>query len=254
MLCIEYDVGHPAALFRRLIVTLPPSPKRPGRDTLCRRSQGGAPQSKTLQNDHGQNSFCRGLRSHIADGSRPPWAVPRSFGRPAGLGRARIWAQTLPRLAPVPVYLSGMKQCLVAVLLGLIAAPTPAAAWQAGTEGPLCILSHDQGAISVRLTYDPRVPLYTIAITAAETWPVADGFGIQFVGEQPNTIQTNRHVLSPDLRTLSVSDRGFGNVLDGLQFNETAIAMSGLTAATVSLEGAAPAVETFRTCGQVPSV
>jgi hypothetical protein len=38
-------------------------------------------------------------------------------------------------------------------------------------------------------------------------------------GPRGNMISTSRHALSDDGRTLSVSDRGFGNVLNGLEFN-----------------------------------
>lgn len=131
---------------------------------------------------------------------------------------------------------------------------TPAAAWQAGVSGPLCTLSHAEGNVSVQLTFDPTVPLYTIAVTGAEPWPVDAGFSMTFEGPRPNTIRTDRHVLSTDLGTLSVSDRGFGNVLDGLQFNDAARAISGDTTVQVSLDGAAPEVEAFRACGQTPSV
>lgn len=43
-----------------------------------------------------------------------------------------------------------------------------------------------------------------------------------------------------------MTDRGFGNVLDGLEFNETATALLGDQAVVLSLEGAAPAVQSFR--------
>lgn len=132
---------------------------------------------------------------------------------------------------------------------------TPAAfAWEAGVDGHLCTLTHTEDGTAMRLTFDPGVPLYTIAVTGAEPWPAAGQFSMTFGGPQPNTIRTDRHVLSPDLSTLSVSDRGFGNVLDGLQFNTTASATSGAMTLSVSLDGAAPEVEAFRACGQTPSV
>lgn len=149
-------------------------------------------------------------------------------------------------------YSFDMKRTALILITALYAAPS--AAWQAGVSGPLCTLSHAEGDISVHLTFDPTVPLYTIAVTGTEPWPVDAEFSMTFDGPQPNTIRTNRHVLSPDLGTLSVSDRGFGNVLDGLQFNTTARAVSGSTTVQMSLEGAAPEVETFRACGQTPSV
>lgn len=143
-----------------------------------------------------------------------------------------------------------MRHLFVFALL----AATPAAAWEAGVDGPFCTLTHAEGDTAVRLTFDPSVPLYTIAITSSDPWPVATQFSMSFDGLQPNTIRTDRHVLSPDFNVLSVSDRGFGNVLDGLQFNATAIAASGGTTVRISLDGAAPEVEAFRSCGQTPSV
>ncbi len=143
-----------------------------------------------------------------------------------------------------------MRAALTAVV---ILCSTAAHGWEAGVEDGLCTLTHVEANVAVRLTYDPSVPLYTITLTMAEPWNVAPEFGIRFDGARPNTIRTDRHVLSPDRQSLSVSDRGFGNVLDGLQFNEVAEGFSGEDAVAVSLDGAAPEVEAFRTCGQVPT-
>lgn len=142
----------------------------------------------------------------------------------------------------------------ISLAVAATCAALPAAAWEAGVDGALCTLSHTEADITVRLTYDPGVPLYTISLTAPEPWPLAPSFAMRFEGEQPNVITTDRHVLSPDRRTLSVSDRGFGNVLDGLAGNETATGISGLGAISVGLEGAAPEVAAFRACWQTPSV
>lgn len=68
------------------------------------------------------------------------------------------------------------------------------------------------------------------------------------MGPVSNMISTNRHTLSNDDATLTVTDRGFGNVLDGLEFNETATALLGEQAVVLSLEGAASAVQAFRAC------
>jgi hypothetical protein len=146
-----------------------------------------------------------------------------------------------------------MRFCLIAALALCVTAPTAARAWEAGVDGGLCTLSHSEDGVSVRLTFDPSVPLYTITLTAIDPWPVAPGFAMQFDGARPLTIRTNRHVLSPDRQSLSVSDRGFGNVLDGLQFNDTAQGSSGPASIAVSLVGAAPEVAAFRTCGQLPT-
>jgi len=132
--------------------------------------------------------------------------------------------------------------------------PLPATAREAGSEGTICTLTHAQDGAAVRLTFDPTVPLYTIAVAGPDPWPVAPEFSMTFEGARPNTIRTQRHVLTPDLGTLRVSDRGFGNVLDGLEFNTLARATSGAVTVAISLEGAAPAVRAFRACGQTPSV
>jgi hypothetical protein len=43
-------------------------------------------------------------------------------------------------------------------------------------------------------------------------------------------------------------------VLDGLEFNEVALAASGETVIAIDLEGAAPEVAAFRACITAPSV
>jgi hypothetical protein len=130
----------------------------------------------------------------------------------------------------------------------------PAHSWQAGVEGALCTLDHSGAEAEVRLTYDPSLPEYTIAIRVAEPWPEAAVFAMRFDGPQGRMISTGRHSLSGDGLTLSVSDRGFGNVLDGLEFNEVALAASGETVIAIDLEGAAPEVAAFRACITAPSV
>ena len=47
---------------------------------------------------------------------------------------------------------------------------------------------------------------------------------------------------------VTVKDSGFGNVLDGLEFNNTATAILGNEAVTFGLENAGPAVRAFRAC------
>jgi hypothetical protein len=103
----------------------------------------------------------------------------------------------------------------------------------------------------VRLTYDPSLPEYTIAIRLAEPWPEAAVFAMRFEGPRGNMISTSRHALSEDGRTLSVSDRGFGNVLNGLEFNVVALAAAGEMVVSIDLDGAAPEVAAFRACIRV---
>ncbi len=142
-----------------------------------------------------------------------------------------------------------MRRAL-ALILALL--PVQATAWEVSVDGPLCVLTHRTEALDIRLTYDPGPPLYTITLTREEApWPVAPVFALQFTGPRPNLITTDRHVT--DGRSLSVTDRGFGNVLDGLQFNDTATALTGDAAVSFSLQDAAPAVAAFRACTSAPS-
>lgn len=130
----------------------------------------------------------------------------------------------------------------------------PANAWVAGISEGICTLEHAGPDGEVRLTYDPSIPLYTIAITRAEPWPETPVFAMRFEGPAANMITTTRHVLSEDGLTLSVSDRGFGNVLNGLEFNVATLAIAGQTATVFDLAGAAPEVAAFRACEEAPSV
>jgi hypothetical protein len=104
------------------------------------------------------------------------------------------------------------------------------------------------------VTYDPSQPQpYAITLTRPDGWKASDTFGLRFDGPAGMTIGTDRHVLSPDGRSLTVTDTGFGNVLEGLALNRTATALSGAEALPFDLAGARPAVEAFRACGVVPS-
>ncbi|MEO0744032.1 MAG: hypothetical protein AAFY49_01670 [Pseudomonadota bacterium] len=130
----------------------------------------------------------------------------------------------------------------VATLLLLAA---PAHAWEFSPT-PICTLTHAEGTADMTVTYDHATQLYAIAVTSAEGWPGAPAFSIRFDGAQPNTISTTRH--STDANTLTVTDSGFGNVLDGLEFNSTATAFTQTAAVTMSLDGAAGPVQQFRAC------
>jgi hypothetical protein len=138
-------------------------------------------------------------------------------------------------------------------LAASLSVAAPVLAWEAGLDGPVCTLEHVADGAEVRLTYDPALPLYTIAIRRAEPWPAAPAFSIRYEGRRPITISTARHVLSADGRTLTVADRGFGNVLDGLQFNDRAVAFAGEVEVPLGLDGAAPEVAAFRACATAPS-
>ena len=129
--------------------------------------------------------------------------------------------------------------------LAFLVCAAPAHAWEF-TPTPICTLSHAEAHAEVKVTYDHATTLYAIAVTSVEGWPGAAAFSIWFDGAQPNTISTTRH--SIDANTLTVTDSGFGNVLDGLEFNMTATAFTQTAAVSVSLDGAAGPVQQFRAC------
>ena len=125
----------------------------------------------------------------------------------------------------------------------------PAAAWEF-TPGAVCVLTHTEPGVSMALTHDPAGPLYTITVTRARPWPDAPIFAMQFDGPRPIAISTTAQSFSADRRSLTVSDTGFGNVLNGLQFNFTASAFLGDAAVVVSLANASEPVQKFRECDQ----
>ncbi|NJS40597.1 MAG: excinuclease ABC subunit B [Rhodobacteraceae bacterium] len=138
-------------------------------------------------------------------------------------------------------------------LIALLLLAVPAQAWDF-TPIPVCTIAKDTPTLLVRVTFDPSRPEpYAISLTRPEPWPLTDSFGLRFDGPQAMTIGTARHRVSNDGRILTVSDTGFGNVLDGLAQNTTATALAGGAEVPVDLTGAEPAVEAFRACGVVPS-
>ncbi|MDA5558235.1 hypothetical protein [Shimia sp. MMG029] len=137
-------------------------------------------------------------------------------------------------------------RCLIISVLASLA--TPAFAWQA-TSGKTCTLTHETTDTHIYLTYDPTKPLYTLAITRKpDPWHPTPWFAMRFLGPNKITITTPEHALSDNGQTLNVADSGFGNVLDGLQFNDTALAFTEAQTVGVSLIGAAPEVQKFRDC------
>ncbi len=143
-----------------------------------------------------------------------------------------------------------MKLRLAVVLLCAMA--LPCAAWEA-KSGAICILEHTEADGAMRLTYDPVIPEYSITVTLPDgSWTPAPVFSMSFIGARALTITTDRQGLNGS--DLTVRDSGFGNVLNGLQFNDTAVAALGAQSVSVSLNGAAPEVQKFRDCTQAPSV
>lgn len=139
------------------------------------------------------------------------------------------------------------------VLLAFVLLATSAQAWDF-TPTPICTIFNDTPSLSIRVTFDPTQPQpYAISLTRPDPWPATETFGLSFNGPVAMSISTGRHQLSADGRTLTVTDTGFGNVLDGMAFNGSATAMAGTNSVPFDLTGARPAVEAFRACGVVPS-
>jgi hypothetical protein len=138
-------------------------------------------------------------------------------------------------------------------LIVFLLVAAPAQAWDFAAV-PVCTIAEDTHGLSIRVTYDPTQPQpYAINLTRPDPWPETETFGLRFDGPAAMTIGTGRHQLSPDGRTLTVTDTGFDNVLDGLAFNSMATALAGDAALPFDLSGARPAVEAFRACGVLPS-
>jgi hypothetical protein len=139
-------------------------------------------------------------------------------------------------------------------MIALFLLTAPAHSWDF-TPVPVCTIAEGTADLSIRVTYDPsQAEPYAISLTRlGDPWPATETFALRFDGPAALSIGTGRHLLSPDGRTLTVSDTGFGNVLDGLALNGTATALAGATQIPFDLSGARPAVEAFRACGVVPS-
>ena len=139
------------------------------------------------------------------------------------------------------------------LVFALLLIALPAQAWEFSPR-PVCTLSHDTAAASVSVTFDPgRVPEYAITLRlAAGRWPDAPVFAMRFDGPAGRTISTTRHVLSEGGRALTVTDQGFGNLLDGLEFNRTAVVLADGRAVAFPLEDAAGPVAAFRACPALP--
>lgn len=128
----------------------------------------------------------------------------------------------------------------------------PVQAWDFAPT-PICTLSTQTEKGEVRVTYDPTTGLYEINLIYANdlSWDNSPSFTMEFIGPSSLSIGTNRHAISRDGKTLSARDTGFGNVLDGLEFNTIANARAGSSTMAISLEGAAEPVRKFRACGEV---
>lgn len=141
--------------------------------------------------------------------------------------------------------LSPMRAISITLLLA-----SPAVAWDTSLQGEACVLGHDFGTARLEVTHDAhRSQPYVIEITRTDApWVPADEFSIQFEGPNTLTISTDRHEMGPNNSAVSVADTGFGNVLDGLEFNHFAFAILGDQMLAMPLVGAAPKVVKFRNC------
>ena len=126
--------------------------------------------------------------------------------------------------------------------------PTYASAWEFSLT-PLCTLTHQSEHARIEITHDPAIPEYRMTLDLfTEPWARSETFGMTFRGGRSLTIGTNRHII--DKSRLSVSDTGFGNVLNGLEYNALAIAFTSSQSIQFSLAEAAPEVRKFRSCAK----
>ncbi len=133
-------------------------------------------------------------------------------------------------------------------VLALLLLASPATAWEFSAS-PICTLTDTSDEGEMTVTFDPAITEYTVTVTLSDgVWPEDPVFGMAFASDRPISIQTDRHRISPDGRSLSVKDRGFGNVLNGLQFNTRAYAILGDKTVGFALDGIGPAIEAFRDC------
>lgn len=134
-----------------------------------------------------------------------------------------------------------------------VLAAGPASGWEF-TADPVCTLRHDGAEVSVEVTYDPRqAEPYAIALARrGPLWTAGAVFTITFEGPRTLTIGTDRHRISEGGEMLTVADRGFGNVLDGLQYADRAVARLDGDSVTVRLDDAAGPVAEFRACAVTP--
>lgn len=142
------------------------------------------------------------------------------------------------------------------LLIPLLLVAAPATAWEASSDGPVCRLDHELKDGNVTVSYDPRKDQpYAIDLDRQNgPWADAPVFALRFDGPGQRTISTDRHQLSDGNDRLTVTDKGFGNVLSGLATNFVAIAMLGEQSLIIPLTGAAPEVERFVNCITTPSV
>lgn len=141
---------------------------------------------------------------------------------------------------------------LLALMTVLFLLPAGASAWTFSPD-PICTIAETQDGLAVEVTFDPGTGLYALHLTRPVGWPDTPVLTLRFdQGMGDLTISTDRHRVEGN--RLTVTDRGFGNVLRGLEFFGRAIVtMEGLTLA-FDTSDATPAVTAFRACPATPSV
>ena len=134
------------------------------------------------------------------------------------------------------------------IVFAFLLLASPAAAWEFSAS-PICTLTDTSDSGGITVTYDPAITEYTVTVTLPNgRWSEAQTFGMAFANDRPISIQTDLHSISPDGRSVTVKDRGFGNVLNGLEFNTRAYAVLGDTTVGFDLDGIGPAITAFRNC------
>ncbi|UWQ16643.1 excinuclease ABC subunit B [Jannaschia sp. M317] len=124
--------------------------------------------------------------------------------------------------------------------------PAQAFAWTF-TATPICTLQHDDKGIVTTVTFEPASGVYALHLDRAEGWPPAPFLAIRFDGVDL-TISTTRHRITGP--RLTVTDRGFGNVLSGIEGGGRALVALGDLVVPIDLTDAAPEVALFRACPQ----
>lgn len=133
------------------------------------------------------------------------------------------------------------------ILLLILLMIEPAVAWESGS-GRVCEIVHQSENALLRITFDPAIEEYSLAISLTRSWAAGPIFALRFEGLQSNTITTDQHRITDGGATVVVTDSGFGNVLDGVEFNTTVTAILGEQEVTVLLDGAAQSLREFRRC------
>jgi hypothetical protein len=142
-------------------------------------------------------------------------------------------------------YVSHMRLICLLACLG-----TPALAWEAYRDGPICLLEQSTSAGNILVSHDPRkAQPYAIQLRRTdEPWAGGPVFAIRFDGPGRSMITTDRHQILDEGAKLVVTDSGFENVLRGLEQNFVALATLGNQTMILPLDGAAPEVAQFRSC------